>query len=142
MEGYRLPKAKIAEIIQQAPVAAYIISNSNFQQYSSGVFRCSATTTPSMINHAVEIVGFNLSGNYYIIKNSWGTRWGMAGFGYVDMDNDCLLSNNVLLLTGDVNTLNLNTDDSSSPVESSPKSGFQLQQALLMVVTVVALVMI
>lgn len=42
-----------------------------------------------MVNHAIQIVGYNATGNYYIIKNSWGTGWGVNGFGFVSMDQDC-----------------------------------------------------
>ena len=38
------------------------------------------------------MIGYNTTGNYYIIKNSWGTGWGMNGFAYVDMDKDCYIS--------------------------------------------------
>ena len=42
-----------------------------------------------MVNHAIQIVGYNLTGNYYIIKNSWGTSWGVNGYGFLDMIQDC-----------------------------------------------------
>lgn len=42
-----------------------------------------------MINHGVQIVGFNSTGRYFIVKNSWGTKWGMDGYGYVSYDGDC-----------------------------------------------------
>ena len=44
-----------------------------------------------MINHALQVIGYNKTGNYYILKNSWGTDWGMNGYAYVDMTSDCLL---------------------------------------------------
>jgi hypothetical protein len=41
--------------------------------------------------HAIEIVGYNSQPggtSYWIIKNSWGTRWGVSGFGYIRMGSD------------------------------------------------------
>lgn len=43
------------------------------------------------LNHAVVIVGYDASGNY-IIKNSWGTKWGQNGYGVISKDRDCGLS--------------------------------------------------
>lgn len=51
------------------------------------------------MNHAVQIVGYNLSQNYYIIKNSWDTTWGMNGYAFIDMDKDCLLTKQVYQFT-------------------------------------------
>ena len=30
--------------------------------------------------HAIKYVGYNLAGQYFIVKNSWGTGWGDGGF--------------------------------------------------------------
>ena len=58
----------------------------SFRFYSSGVFSNSSCSKTNL-NHAVTVVGYDsdpVSGlDYYIIKNSWGTSWGMKGFGYI-----------------------------------------------------------
>jgi len=52
---------------------------SAFQFYSSGVFSGVCGTS---LDHGVLIVGYGTSGSstYYILKNSWGTSWGEAGY--------------------------------------------------------------
>lgn len=56
-----------------------------FLSYSSGIFRCQYQTGSSFLNHAVQLIGYDSSGNW-IIKNSWGTTWGINGFGYITSD--------------------------------------------------------
>ncbi len=53
-----------------------------FYFYSSGVHfgsKCSSIK----LNHAVVAVGYgtdSVGGDYYIVKNSWGTDWGEGGY--------------------------------------------------------------
>lgn len=89
---YNNSKTRIMSLIDQGPVSSLIIADDNLQGYQSNIARCDYTYTDDDINHAVQLVGYNVTGNYYIIKNSWGTRWGIDGFAYVDMDQDCAIS--------------------------------------------------
>lgn len=66
-----------------APVAAlFYASDRGFASYGSGVFSCSSHIVLSDLDHAVEVVGYDESGNY-IVKNSWGRGWGNNGFAVV-----------------------------------------------------------
>ena len=47
-------------------------------KYQSGIYSgCSANFE---VNHAVNIVGVNVPGGYWIIRNSWGQWWGDNGY--------------------------------------------------------------
>jgi C1A family cysteine protease len=50
--------------------------------YTSGVITNVASCSPSQIDHAILIVGWNIGSNppYWIVKNSWGTSWGEQGY--------------------------------------------------------------
>jgi len=52
-----------------------------FQMYSSGVF--TNTKCGTTLDHAVLVVGWGTDatdGDYWIMKNSWATTWGEAGY--------------------------------------------------------------
>lgn len=54
----------------------------NFQFYKSGVFKSTKCTT--VIDHAILVVGYAVDAatneKYWIVKNQWGTSWGIDGY--------------------------------------------------------------
>jgi len=59
----------------------------DFMLYTSGVYSSNdCSTSPDDVNHAVLAVGYNTdqtSGDYWIVKNSWGIDWGIDGYFYI-----------------------------------------------------------
>lgn len=88
-------------VANYGPVAASINMDFSFLQYESGIYfnpRCKSFD----LNHAILIVGYGSephSGeDYWIVKNSFGTKWGQGGFGLLsrNKDNHCGIASNVV----------------------------------------------
>ena len=64
------------------PLSVYIEADAAvFQSYKSGIF--TSTSCGTATNHATNIVGWGadpIYGDYWIMRNSWGTGWGESGY--------------------------------------------------------------
>ena len=72
------------------PVSVAFQVASDFQHYSGGVYTSTVCGSgPEDVNHAVLAVGYDHDAesglDYWIIKNSWGTEWGVEN-GYFFME--------------------------------------------------------
>ncbi|MCK4327405.1 MAG: thrombospondin type 3 repeat-containing protein [Candidatus Diapherotrites archaeon] len=50
----------------------------DFYSYGSGIYSHTSGTLRGY--HAMAITGYNETGEYWIVKNSWGTSWGKSGY--------------------------------------------------------------
>jgi len=75
----------LTKAIATGPVTVAIDGSlETFAFYKSGVYNdINCSNSSANQDHAVLVVGYgtdNSAGNYYIVKNSWGTSWGNQGY--------------------------------------------------------------
>ena len=67
-------------IMNYGPVSAAVCSNAPFQSYNGGVFN---SCTSGSVSHLITLVGWDDtqgSNGVWILRNSWGTGWGVNGY--------------------------------------------------------------
>jgi cathepsin F len=85
-------------VYNEAPLSI-CVDAVTWQTYTSGII---TKNCGQQLDHCVQLTGWNQSGStpYWIIRNSWGTSWGNAGFIYVEQGkNLCGLANLVTTTT-------------------------------------------
>jgi putative hemolysin len=73
-------------LIDKGPLSVAMGIGGEFKGgFKSGVYECGRTQyckggICTTVNHAVVIVGYNDTGDYWIVRNSWGSGWHSAGY--------------------------------------------------------------
>jgi hypothetical protein len=76
-------------ILATGPLSV-LVDSSTWETYQGGVF---AEDCGSNVDHAVQIIGVDTEKGYWIVRNSWGSQWGVNGYAYVKMNgNYCDIS--------------------------------------------------
>eukprot|EP00727_Mastigamoeba_balamuthi_P000569 m51a1_g10509 putative cysteine proteinase rd19a (632) ;mRNA; f:179219-181295 len=72
-----------AALYNEGPVGVAIYAD-GLEFYTGGVFSSAwCGSDPTQLNHAVAVVGWGTdakAGKYWVIRNSWGAKWGEGGY--------------------------------------------------------------
>ena len=86
------PEAMKKEIFARGPIACSMDVTSRFEKYTGGIY--SEKVAVPVMNHAVAVVGWGkdaASGvEYWIVRNSWGSHFGLNGYFQIQMYKDNL----------------------------------------------------
>merc|ERR1712003_605398 len=69
--------------IQKSPMSIAVDAAELWQTYTGGVITASSGCGIDL-DHAVQLTGYNVEGNYWIVRNSWGADFGENGFVWVE----------------------------------------------------------
>jgi C1A family cysteine protease len=144
---------QLKTLLTTAPLAVHIDADDGFMYYSSGVYTCAKTTILNTdLNHAVELIGYDSSGNY-IIKNSWATTWGVNGYGTVAAGVACGIPNLVYQYVSAYvyngtnnnttnNTTNNSTNGSNTTNNTKKLFGSHMTFAIIYVLGLISLIFV
>jgi len=70
------------------------VTGGPIRNYESGIIReadCPGSQSVEDLDHGVAIVGTGIENGieYFILKNSWGARWGEEGYFRLEIANTC-----------------------------------------------------
>jgi C1A family cysteine protease len=68
-----------AHVLSTGPLSI-CLDASSWSSYKSGV----VSSCGDDVDHCVQAVGINTDEGYWIVRNSWGTSWGVDGYIYLE----------------------------------------------------------
>ena len=102
------------KVVEKGPLAVALDMHGSFV---GGIYRC---TSPDSLTHAVVIAGYNDTGSYWIVKNSWGSTWGPHGNGYFKVGyGECLIETDVYYADIEIDS---DGDGVSDDVDNCPET--------------------
>lgn len=66
-----------AAIMAWGPVSIGVAAGASWNSYTGGIYK---TCNNAQLNHAVQLMGWSDAGQYWILRNSWGSGWGESGY--------------------------------------------------------------
>jgi hypothetical protein len=87
VSSYSSPKnGQLQNLLDSTGPVSVCVAAEQWSAYTGGILK----NCPGSVDHCVQAVGYNSTGSepYWIVRNSWGTGWGYAGYIYLDMNTN------------------------------------------------------
>jgi C1A family cysteine protease len=79
------------------------VNAETWNEYTSGVYTAKCSGAARMLDHCVQLVGYNKAENYWKVRNSWASDWGEDGFIRLPMgENACGIADEATYVTAEV----------------------------------------
>jgi C1A family cysteine protease len=80
-------------LCRYGPLAIAVYADDAFLAYAGGEkafkgFASEPDNPNAKVNHAVTLIGWDNNKKAWLIKNSWGTDWGIGGYMWIDYDSN------------------------------------------------------
>merc|ERR1712087_168305 len=96
---------KLAAALEETPVSVFV-NAASWNDYTGGVMTSAqcGNMGADYQDHCVMATGFNSTGGYWIVRNSWASGWGEMGYIYLELDeNTCGLADDATIPTVKLN---------------------------------------
>ena len=74
---------EMKSILNTTPLVGTMEVHQSFMNYKSGVYHSLGVSDPVLGGHCIAIVGYDDELGAWLVRNSWGTDWGMDGYAWV-----------------------------------------------------------
>jgi len=79
------------------------VNAETWNDYESGIYTAKCSGSASMLDHCVQLVGYDKTANYWKVRNSWAADWGEDGFIRLPMGkNACGIADEATYVTAAV----------------------------------------
>jgi len=115
-------------LIENGPIPTYIFLYKDFMWYQGGIYR--HTWGQPIAPHMVTIVGYNDDPGYWIVKNSWGEKWGENGWFRIEYGQNSIEFYSILIkdVYGKFPITYVDDDNTKGPWHGTEKEPYQTIQ--------------
>lgn len=91
----------MAALHRHGPLSVCV--NADWDNYRHGILKTKCSGKASMLDHCVQLVGYNKSEKYWKVRNSWAADWGEDGFIRIPMgENACGIADEATFVTAEL----------------------------------------